>query len=243
MFIRKLSDTWLLPAIFIALILTSCKKSKEDQEEAPQLGTCKQVSPGPGLSKVSEQAHLYESAGGAIIRIIRNAPESLTLLMADKSYPNFSLEFWGDEAEGLLSPASHENLNGKHIKDRFANNRTVIFSDGTKMTYVSPAPWYFGGVTAISIYDGDIVHHFNMTCYTLEYSTVNGLAAKRLEEEQPDGETSTYDITETGLLYYNIYTENTPGNKVEKIEKLGGLDRDKPNQINDFFDDPRLAHT
>ncbi|WP_126971921.1 hypothetical protein [Gynurincola endophyticus] len=244
MFNRNLSQPWLLFAMFAVLVSTSCKKSKgEQEEETPVLGSCKTVSTGPGLSKLSEQVYVYESVAGVTIRIERKSPESLIIKLRDNAYSNFEFEFWGDGEPGQLSPASHENLNGKHIKDRFGKNRTVIFRDGTKMTYASPAPWYFGGVTAISIYDADIVHHFNMTCFSLEYSTVNGLAAKNLEAEQPDGETSTYDITESGLLFYNIYTEETPGNKVEKIEKLGSLENANPNLVNDFFNDPRLSYT
>lgn len=44
-------------------------------------------------------------------------------------------------------------------------------------------------------------------------------------------------------MYYNIYNEDTPGNKVYKREDLGSLIKSQPKQINDFYDDPRIANT
>jgi hypothetical protein len=243
MFFRSISrfsgNLLLIPVT--AFLLNACKKDKED---VPELGTCKSVPLGPGLSRVNATQYLYESSTGAIIRIDRITPGGLVINMSDRNYSNLSIEFWGGSDDHQTpSPASHENLNGKHIKDKVGTNRTLIFPGGTKITTVATAPWHFGEVTAISIYDGDIVHHFNISCFKLEYSTVNGIIAKLLEEAQPDGETSTYEFTETGLIYYNIYTEDTPGNKVEKRENLGGLERSQPNLINDYYDDPRIGHT
>ncbi|MCR6722077.1 MAG: hypothetical protein NVV59_17720 [Chitinophagaceae bacterium] len=135
----------------------------------------------------------------------------------------------------------NENLNGKHIKNRIGKNRTIFFPDGTKITCVSTGPEQ--SVTAVSIYDGAKVHHLNITCDKVEYSTANGAMAKRLEEMQPDGETSTYELNPTGLLFYNIYTEDTPGNKVYQRLNLGQLHLGAPNQVSDLYDDPRLPHT
>lgn len=211
---------------------------------------CPSLAPQGGLTHVEQGKYLYESAGGAEIRIHRISKESLVITLGYKPYSNFSYQFWGDSSEEIidsnpdnLSPASHENLNGKHIKDRVGKNRTVIFPDGTKMTYESAAPWYMGGVTRISIYDGKNVHHFNMTCFGLEYSSASSTNTQEQDALQADGETSTFELTETGLIFYNIYNEDTAGNKVYERIDLGSLTRNNPNQVNDLYDDKRLAHT
>lgn len=211
---------------------------------------CPSVAPQGGLTHVEEGKYLYESAGGAQILINRISKESLVITLGYKGYSNFSYQFWGNSSEEIfdsnpdnLAPASHENLNGKHLKDRLGKNRTVIFPDGTKMTYESTAPWYMGGVTRISIYDGKNVHHFNMTCFGLEYSSASSMDTQEQDDLQADGETSTFELTETGLIFYNIYNEDTAGNKVYERIDLGSLTKDNEKQVNDLYDDKRLAHT
>lgn len=214
------------------------------------LPACTNVAPQGGLTYVECGKYLYESAGGAKILINRISKQSLVITLGYNAYPNFSFQLWGDASETTpdtnpdnLAPASHENLNGKHIKDRLGKNRTVIFPDGTKMTYESTAPWYMGGVTRISIYDGKNVHHFNMTCFGLEYSSASSTNTGEQDDLQADGETSTFELTETGLIFYNIYNEDTAGNKVYERIDLGSLFRNNPNQVNDLYDDKRLGHT
>ncbi|HRQ51216.1 MAG TPA: hypothetical protein PLR74_11805 [Agriterribacter sp.] len=193
------------------------------------------VSPGNGWYE-------YQSGGGVTIKIQQHVDfEGLRITLTDVSYPNhIEYEIWGISESGEHS-AMHENLNGKHIKDRIGDNRTVFFPDGTKITCVAAGP--NKSVTAISIYDGANAHHLNITCNTIEYSASNAAVAKRLDELQPDGETSTYELTDTGLMFYNIYTEDMPGNKVEQRVNLGALFNDNPNNVRDFYDDPRLDHT
>lgn len=228
----------------IWLIVSACKKDNDEiKEEFPELETCKEVKPSSGLTSSEGGLFVYKSTEGAVIQIKRKSMEALLITLSYEPYENFSYEFWGDADPGNLSPASHENLNGKHIKDRFGVNRTVIFPDGTKMTYVSTAPWYMGGITAITIYDGDIVQHLNMTCFKLEYSSSNAAFAKHQDAIQADGETSTFEITETGLNFYNIYNEDTPGNKVYKRIELGVLYKNDKTRVDDLFDDERLIHT
>ena len=81
------------------------------------------------------------------------------------------------------------------------------------------------------------------TCNTVSESTTTGSLAAQRDNEEADGETSTIEITATGLTWANIYTENTPGNKVNEYVLLGKLVLANPNQVNDFYDDPRLGHT
>ncbi len=222
-------------------LFTACKKKTED--ELPTLNTCNAVEAKAGLVSLGNGIYEYQSAGGVTIKIHRrDVFEGLTITLTDASYPNtITYQLWGGTEESEHFSAMHENLNGKHIKDRIGNNRTIFFPDGTKITTVAAGP--SKSVTAISIYDGPNVQHLNITCDKIEYSGSNEAIAKRLDELQPDGETSTYELTSTGLTFYNIYTEDTPGNKMEQRINLGSLVEDNPNQVNDLYDDPRLAHT
>ena len=77
----------------------------------------------------------------------------------------------------------------------------------------------------------------------MEYSGQSAFVAKSLDDAEADGETATFELTATGLLLYNIYHEDEPGNKVYERVMLGELSRSQPNMVNDYFDDPRLGHT
>ncbi len=222
------------------LLFTHCKKKTND--ELPVLNTCKSVEAKAGLRSLGNGLYEYQSGGGVTIKINRGNIEGLTITLTDVSYPNqITYQLWGITDESEQYATMHENLNGKHIKDRMGSNRTIFFPDGTKLTCVAAGP--NKSVTAISIYDGPNVHHLNITCDKVEYSGSDETIAKRLDAIQPDGETSTYELTSTGLMFYNIYTEDTPGNKVEQRINLGSLNNDNPKQVNDLYDDPRLAHT
>ena len=223
------------------LVSSSCKKNKGEETDLPVLGTCQQVEAKVGLQSLGNGIYEYNSAGGVTIKMHR-INEMVTITLTDVSYPNYiTYQLWGRSPTGSPYAALHENLNGKHIKDRIAKNRTIFFPDGTKITCVSTGPEQ--SVTAVSIYDGAKVHHLNITCDKVEYSNSDGQIAKRLDEMQPDGETSTYELNPTGLLFYNIYTEDTPGNKVYQRLNLGELHLSEPNRISDLYDDPRLSHT
>lgn len=217
-----------------------------DKQKSPFLsliGSCESVLPSNGLYAVGSEEYRYESAGGATIRMVSAGRSNLTILLGYKPYDNFTIEFWGRHANpGELSPTHHENLNGKHLKDRFGTNRTVIFPDGTKITLESTGP-ESGGIKAITIYDGGIVHHLNMDCGKVEISTFNSLLSKRMDEQQADGETSTFELTTEGLIYYNVYEEESPCHKVYKRVDMGRLKKEFPKLIEDLFDDPRLSHT
>lgn len=103
-----------------------------------------------------------------------------------------------------------------------------------------------GALISISIYEGGEAHHINANCNNQnvpEYSGIKESMAKQLDDAEADGETGTFEFTPTGLLYENIYTENTPGNKVGNRVPLGELEHDNPTKVNDLFDDPRLGST
>ena len=227
--------------VSLLLLAVSCKKDKGTESDLPALGTCQPVEVKAGFQSLGNGIYEYNSAGGVTVKMHRTA-EMVTITLTDASYPNFiTYQLWGKSPTGSLHSALHENLNGKHIKNRIGKNRTIYFPDGTKITCVSTGPEQ--AVTAVSIYDGSKVHHLNISCDKVEYSAANGEIAKRLDALQPDGETSTYELIATGLLFYNIYTEDTPGNKVYERLNLGELHLSVPNQVSDLYDDPRLGHT
>lgn len=241
----KPRSQWLKPISVLALIvcLTACKKDKEDptDEQLPTLATCKSVTPTSGVSGPDAAGNftLRTSGGGKII-----VNHELYITISYDSYPdNFSLELWGTvDINGKNKNAgTHENLNGKHIKDRLGAVRTIIFPDGAKLTVV--AEGVYERIVSVTLFDGDKVHHINTICNILEYSGSSAKVAQWLDAEQPDGEAGGFEITATGLIFYNSYTEDVKGNKVIERQNLGGLEKGKPNLINDYYDDPRIGHT
>ncbi|WP_255154125.1 hypothetical protein [Ferruginibacter sp. HRS2-29] len=229
--------------LFLGLLcFVSCKKDTDDdaEEALPLLGTCTAVSPVAGLtySNPSGPYTLHTSGGGKVV-----IDPALNIIISHDAYPGFTLELWGTLTVngGTKTAGNHENLNGKHIKDRFGNNRTILFPDGAKLTLVTEGP--SGKLLSVTLYDGATAHHINTTCNKLEYSAIEGSIARCLDEEQPDGETGGFEISTTGLKFFNIYVEETKGNKVTNRYELGQLIKASPNQVNDFFDDPRLAAT
>jgi hypothetical protein len=225
----------------IACVFLSCKKEKDDGEKPPVLGTCQSVMPKGHLTQTGTGTFIFKTNNGGSIEI-----SSMSITLKHDTYPGFKLEFWGDAgpAGHPLNSANHENLNGKHIKDRINLRRTIIFPDGTKITTL--ASGYAGPPISISIYDGAESHYINANCNyvnTLEHSSTNTAIAKLLDDAEPDGETSTFEFTAMGLVWVNIYTEDVAGNKVMNRVLLGELNRSNPNQVIDHYDDPRLGHT
>ena len=226
--------------LILALIFSSCGKDKSDKKEAEQLpvfGTCKAVKAKGKLSQSTvDSTFTYLTSGGGKIFIDR-----FVITLSHKDYTNFKIEFWGNlfRKEGEVFSVNHENLNGKHIKDREGDRRSIIFPDGAKITMSS------SGLEShsLTIYDGTQCHHFNFLCKTLEYSSSNSIFTKRLDDSEADGETGTFEITPTGLLFYNIYNEMEVGHKVENHVPLGEIFIDEPKQTKDYYDDPRLKNT
>ena len=80
-------------------------------------------------------------------------------------------------------------------------------------------------------------------CNKVEYSAISQAETTRLDNEEADGETSTFEITDTQVIYKTIYKEDKAGEKKTEDQKLGELNRDTPTEVRDFYDDPRLGHT
>lgn len=228
---------FLYPLMFILLVLFSCKKNKEENK-GPELGTCKPVPATGSLSQASATApFVYKTADGWTITIkLRDY-----IRVEHDTYSQYNLELWGVLETGELS-GNHENLNGKHLKDRLTNKRSIILPGGTKITMHVKGSFY-SQLTMVSIYDGAAAHHINALCGVLEYSGSNIAISQQLDNQQADGETASFEISDNGLLFVNIYNEDSPGNKITERVLLGELFKSNPTRVNDYFDDPRLGHT
>lgn len=236
--------------ITLLLLLTACKKEINDvDDDLPVFGTCKPTASQGHLSfsNPSGPYTFKTSGGGTIVIDLTTGGLSSGIIITHESYPGFKLEFWG--LASFKPSANHENLDGKHLKDRLSNRRTIIFPDGAKITFVSESE--SGPLVSVSIYDGAESHHINCGCGVLEHSSTSQSIVSKLDDAEADGETSAIEFvysntnpgTITGLLFVNIYDEQTPGNKVQNRVKLGEINIANPNQVNDYFDDPRLGHT
>ncbi|MCR6721176.1 MAG: hypothetical protein NVV59_13035 [Chitinophagaceae bacterium] len=114
--------------------------------------------------------------------------------------------------------------------------------DGAKMTIVASGEYL--PVIQISVYEGNECHRIIADClYASISSTGDAAKAKQMDDAEADGETSTIEFLTNGLLWLNIYTENTPGNKIMNRVPLGELDKLNPSNVHDHYDDPRFGHT
>ncbi len=228
-------------SLLIVFLFSSCKKDKNEQEPLPELGTCASVAPSSGFQVIEEGLYEFNSGTNTSIKIdtrVVSGQRNSTFTITYKGL--YTIQLWGDFPDAPGS-ALHENLNGKHLKDRIGNNRTVITPDGVKITLVAAgddAP-----VTAFSIYHEGKAFHVNVNCNRLEYGADNMEIATRLDAQQADGETSIMEETDTHINLYNSYNEDTPGNKVYERVDLGNIPKNILTQVNDLYDDPRLGHT
>lgn len=222
--------------LLFVIILSACSKSKGDDEVQDEIGSCEAANPTGGLSFANGK-YTYRSAGGVTITFGKSVPVNFKY----SGYAGFDLEWWGSSANSPFVSGAHETLNGKHIKDRYGSARSIVFPDGTKFTLTSDGE--AGETLTYSIFEGTQVHHLNSKCNTLELSTTDAAKARKLDAAEADGETSTIELTATGLLYVNIYAETVAGTRVLTRLPLGELIRNSPNQVNDLYDDPRLAAT
>lgn len=181
--------------------------------------------------------YTYASSGGGYLVFRVNG----VISVRHRDYVNFEIQLWGGDEYHTYN---HENLNGKHIKDWLGDRRTIVFPDGAKVTMVVAGTGTSRKVVSMTIYEGTQVHRLNPSTGELESSReLTAAEVAALDNAEADGETSTFAITETGLIYYNLYFENVAGQKVESRYDLGSLTLGNDNQVNDFFDDPRIGHT
>ena len=182
-------------ALMFSQLLSGCRKDdvEVEDDQLPELRTCKPVPYTGGLSQsIADNTITYiTSGGGKIVMDQKNA----YLTISHKDYENFNIVLWGTlEVNGeTLYSGNHENLNGKHIKERFGSRRSIIFPDRAKMTLITSGR--YGPIVSVSIRDGNAYHYLNFSCKTLEYSDINSKYAQRLDEAEADGETGTFEIT------------------------------------------------
>lgn len=220
--------------------LAACKKSKkivEDPDPCPTIALTPQVKAGTKACTFT-----YRTAGGGRISIYESQ-----IILSHDDYERFKIEFWGTVLESKkVHSGNHENLNGKHVKDRIGTRRTIVFPDGAKITMV--AEGMHEKLLSLSIYDAGANYHIipkqhENVLNVLNRSSVSSAVSKKSDDEEADGECGAIEFTPTGLLFLNIYTEDTPGSKIHNRVKLGEIFRDNPSQVNDYYDDPRLGHT
>lgn len=186
----------------------------------------------------SPRSYEYTTCGGGTIQFSRG-----TIMIGHLDYKNpFALELWGDDFDvGGTSRFIHENLNGKHIKNGEGTIRTIIFPDGAKITVGKFDPE--GAGYRLSIYDDRVLHVFDIETMQLTHSSRSRGDIAKIDAQEPDGEASEFRFTKDGLVWENIYNEFIPGSRVNNRKVLGSLELDKPKQINDYYDDPRIGHT
>lgn len=232
----------IFPVLAILAISCSDDDGEKPSDKFPIFGTCNGVTAKGRMTEKTDAGkktfHYITNNGGTVDIDITNG-----IIFRYDDYANFKYESWGSVTvgSGIQISANHENLNGKHIKDRVGTRRSIIFPDGAKVTYVSQGEQE--PLISISIYDGDETHYINTACNTLEYSSPNSKFAQQLDDAEADGETATFEITATGLLFSSIYVENVAGNKVPAEYPIGELFLDNPTQVNDYYDDERLYAT
>lgn len=177
----------------------------------------------------------YLTHGGFTIKVDRH-----TITVTDPWGMN-TTEHWGDP---------HENLNGKHIKDWGGSTgwdgqqRSIVLADGAKVTMTSPGA--HGVVLATSIYDGDQNLQIDNAGNIIEHHGNDAADTRSRDDAQHDGETALFetDPVTGSATYSNIYVEDSSFSTTPVDVPLGTTGGcANPNQVNDLFDDPRLAHT
>jgi hypothetical protein len=177
----------------------------------------------------------YVTSGGYRIRIDRH-----TITVRDYLDLN-KVEHWGDP---------HENLNGKHIKDWGGEpewdgeRRSLVLDDGTKITMEAQGAQ--GVVLRTSIYDGDENLQVDNCRNVLEHHAIDAADTAMRDATQHDGETATFatDAATAVATYTNVYNEDAEFDVVEFDVPLGETGgHENPNNVRDFYDDPRLGHT
>lgn len=205
---------------------------------APPL-TCAATAPTGRLQTTGPNAWIYMTNGNWRVDIV-----GWTITIRDPD-GRVKIENWGSTPATQLGPGAamgHENLNGKHIKDWLTQRRTNLLPDGTVITLDGVGPT----TGRVSIYDVDQTHRLANTVgeATLVWSCAHPMFG---EAEEADGETSRLRDDGTGWVWEMVHDQagpdGTPGPKVPNNQPLARTVFDNPNQVNDYYDDPRLGHT
>ena len=196
---------------------------------ASTVPTGRLTRPNPGGS------YLYTTQSGWKIELTPT-----WILTMTEPQAHSKVEWWGTPSGGLA--LSHENMNGKHIKDWLGSRRSMELPGNALITVQA------GGTPAtghVSIYDGTESHRIDLPGFTVSRSC----AIARFEEDlEHDGETSRVFDDGTGFVYDGIYQQGASGTgaPLQKAFQLIPFARTffaQPNTTNDFYDDPRIGHT
>ena len=181
---------------------------------------------------VPEGPYILTTPAGWIIQ-----SNATTLTISSPAGPKY--ELWG--------AGGHENLRGKHLKDMLGTRRSILLPGDTMVTVTltTQAMTYPAGtIHLISIYDGDQSHRLNIQTGAVEMSAT---ATRAGEAAEADGETGRIWDTGAGLFFENLYDKPNPGNGAPLPQTAVPLGRTfgpaNPNQVNDYYDDPRVGHT
>ena len=222
--------------MFFSFLFSGCRKEEQKEIETyPVFGTCEPVTAKGGISQsIPDSSITFMTSGGGKVLIDQKRH---IISISHKDYPKLQIQFWGiiEIENRRMNSAYHESLNSKRIKHKNTAHRTIVFPDGAKFTMLADSA--FAPLKAATFYDGNECHHINLICNKLEYSSSNSSFAKQIDDTEPDGETATFEFTETGLLFVNIYTEEIAGEVNENRVLLGELFRDNPKHVNDYYDE------
>jgi hypothetical protein len=183
----------------------------------------------------------YVTAGGWTFSL--NGNGVVTIINPAYGVAGTKVEFWGSQIGGPeVANFGHENMNGKHIKDRVGDQRTVTTLDGAIIT-MNANP----NLGRVSIYDHDQTHRIDRVGGV---NVVTRSCALPFFEEtlEADGEASGFKIDVEGYWWMNLYNQTygpggVPGPKVPAIVPLGQVLESQPNMVNDYYDDLRVGHT
>lgn len=203
--------------------------------------SCVATSP-VGRLAASAGSWSYTTSGGWTVVV---TGWTVTITTPDKTS---KVQFWGNRFEGPEEFAmAHENFNGKHIKDSNGKVRSVLLTDGTLVTMDGTIG--ADRTTQVSIYDSDQTHRLRNRPpgegpTTLAWSCLYpGFG----EADEADGETTRIYQAVEGWAWEVIYNQPTlagvPQPKVPGVVPLARTSYDDPNNVFDYYDDPRLGHT
>jgi hypothetical protein len=207
---------------------------------APPL-SCSATAPTGRLEFIpADNAYRYTTSGGWTVTVV--GVGQVVIVNPMYGVGGTKVEFWGGiDGTGVFN-FGHENMNGKHIKDRVGDQRTIHTLDGAIIT-LNANP----NLGRISIYDHDETHRLERVGETVVVSRSCNLPFFE-EELESDGEASGFLIDAQGYLWQNLYDQGTepngaPGPKIPNVRPLGRVNDQLPGNIQDYYDDPRLGHT
>jgi hypothetical protein len=240
---RSLVAVWL---VLPALSLTSCGKSSSPATPTPIPTPDPPAAQGcPTGSNLAPAGTLVKEGAGFTFSTSTNwrihyEPSKLDIVAP--TVTKDTLEFWGGIPGDPWMSGNHENVNGKHVKDRAGNIRTVRLPDGALVTMTAAGAQ--APLVTVSLYEGGQSHTIQASTMTLTHSCAGDLAvATARERAEPDGETASLTITAGGGVYYaNEYVQGASASgepldkvpSVQRIAETGGPAN--PNQVVDYFD-------